>query len=520
MMTFINLGLSAKRSAMLAAALLAATAMVLPIGAKSIAHAATAYYVSTTGSDSNAGTSTSSAWKTLQHAADTAGPGDTVYVLGGTYNQKLKISKSGTSSGGYITFQNYSNQTAVIDGTGLSVSDSEGLVEIGDASYVRIKGFEIRNYKSSTRDIVPMGIYVYGSGNHIDLLNNYVHDIKSTATVRSDLSGRDAHGIAVYGTEATAISNLTIDGNTLTNLVLGSSESMVVNGNVTDFQITNNLVHDNDNIGIDAIGFEGTAPSNDQARNGVISGNTVYNVTSVNNPSYGKTLPNGNYAADGIYVDGGKDIVIERNYSYNSDIGIELASEHSGKSTSNITVRNNIVYNNSYTGIAMGGYDTARGSTTGCVIVNNTLYKNDTVGENGGQLLVQYDTRNNTIKNNILVASSSNILIQNAFTQNTGNIVDYNLYYGAGGASGSKWIWKKTSYGSFSAYKTGTGNDAHSLFADPLFAGASSGNFHLTASSPAIDAGSADTAIIGSTDIDGDARVMGTSVDIGADEIA
>ena len=33
---------------------------------------------------------------------------------------------------------------------------------------------------------------------------------------------------------------------------------MTLNGNVTDFKITNNLVHDNDNIGIDFIGYEGT----------------------------------------------------------------------------------------------------------------------------------------------------------------------------------------------------------------------------------------------------------------------
>jgi len=503
-----------------AAALAAGLFFLSPVGPEPVAHASTAYYVSTTGSDSNSGTSAASAWKTLQHAADTAAAGDTVYVLGGTYNQKLKISTSGSAAGGYITFQNYEGQTAILDGTGLSVSEGEGLVEIDNSSYVIVKGFEIRNYKTTTRDRVPIGIYVYGSGNHIQLLNNNIHDIKNTATVRSDLSGRDAHGIAVYGTETTPISDLTIDGNTLTNLVLGSSESLVVNGNVNGFAITNNVVHDNDNIGIDAIGFEDTAPSGyDQARNGTISGNTVYNITSVNNPSYGKTLPNGNYAADGIYVDGGKDIVIEKNYSYNNDIGIELASEHAGKATSNITVRNNMVYNNRYTGIAIGGYDTDRGSTSNSKIVNNTLYKNDTVGLDGGQLLVQYDTLNNTIKNNIMVASSSNYLIYNGYTKNSGNVVDYNLYYAPGGASGAKWKWKNASYTGFPAYKTGTGNDSHSVFADPLFANAAGSNFHLTSASPAINAGFADpSSVIGSFDIDGDARVQGTSVDIGADE--
>ena len=33
---------------------------------------------------------------------------------------------------------------------------------------------------------------------------------------------------------------------------------MNVDGNVTNFVINNNIIHDNDNIGIDVIGFEGS----------------------------------------------------------------------------------------------------------------------------------------------------------------------------------------------------------------------------------------------------------------------
>ena len=49
-----------------------------------------------------------------------------------------------------------------------------------------------------------------------------------------------------------------------------------MNGNVTHFQITRNVVHDNNNIGIDIIGFERTAPDPavDQARDGVVSDNS------------------------------------------------------------------------------------------------------------------------------------------------------------------------------------------------------------------------------------------------------
>jgi hypothetical protein len=479
------------------------------------------YYVDSSGNDENAGTK-KYPWKTLQHAADAAKPGSTVYVRGGVYKQKLKITRSGSAGGRSITFASFPGETAIIDGRGLSVSEQQGLIEIESASYITIQGFEIRNFIATQHEQLPIGIYVHGSGGYIKLLNNKVHDIKNTAEpIGTELRGRDAHGIAVYGSDAPAsLRHITIDGNELYNLVLGSSESLVINGNVDTFSVTNNLIHDADNIGIDLIGFEGVAPQRtyDQVRNGLVSGNRVYNITSNFNPSYGKSLPNHSNAAGGIYIDGGRDSVIERNYSYNNDIGIEIASEHAGKATRDITVRSNIVYSNRYTGIALGGYDSERGATVNCKIINNTLYQNNTLSDGNGQILLQYDTKNNIIANNIIFADSSNVFIYNEQKKNSGNKIDYNLYFASGGEAKATWLWKNKEFVGFAAYQAGTGNDSHSIFADPRFVDQAVNDFHLKAASPAIDAGNPYRWIINTVDIGGQARLQGESINLGAVE--
>ncbi|HXE53676.1 MAG TPA: hypothetical protein VN541_11700, partial [Tepidisphaeraceae bacterium] len=64
----------------------------------------TTYYVSSSGSDASAGTSTASAFKTLQHAADVTQAGDTVHVAAGTYVGMNLFGKSGGTSSAPISF--------------------------------------------------------------------------------------------------------------------------------------------------------------------------------------------------------------------------------------------------------------------------------------------------------------------------------------------------------------------------------------------------------------------------------
>src|ERR1035438_7696724 len=293
--------------------------LLLILAQSLVAQVGATYYVSTSGSDRNPGTFTLP-WATIQHAANTVKAGATVYVFGGVYHESVNFPKSGTASAA-ITFQNYPGQTAVIDGTGVRCCGNtvEGLINIVNKSYITISGFEIRNYTTSSENDTPAGVWITGSGTRIQILNNRVHRITTTAEKNGN-----AFGISVYGTAKTPITELLISGNEVYDLRTGSSETVNVDGNVTHFAITNNLIHDNDNIGIDAIGYEGVGPVGyDEAMYGEISGNTIYNISGITNPGEGNA-----YDADGLYCDGCAYVTVERNVIFQVDYGIETTAEN------------------------------------------------------------------------------------------------------------------------------------------------------------------------------------------------
>ena len=79
--------------------------------------------------------------------------------------------------------------------------------------------------------------------------------------------------------------------------------------------------------------------------------------------------------------------------------------------------------------------------------------------------------------------------------------------------------WQDQAYYDFSAWKSATGNDANSVFADPLLVLPASGDLHIASDSPARDAGDdLGDDFRGSLDIDGDDRAGDDAADIGADE--
>jgi hypothetical protein len=425
---------------------------------------AATYCVATTGDDTNPG-SPAAPWRTIQKAADSLGPGDTALVRGGVYTEAVTVHVSGSAAGGWVTFKNYPGETPIVDGAALQVpSGDTGLFLIVDRSYVAIEGFEIRNYQANSDSRVPAGVFITGGAHDLALVSNRVHDI-----VNTNKNG-NAFGVAVYGSSAgRPISNLVARGNEVFNLQTGNSESFTLNGNVINFEISGNSVHDNNNIGIVFIGFEGTCPdpARDRARDGVCRSNVVCNISDSRNPSYKP----GDNSADGIYCDGCSNVLIELNEVHHSDIGVELASEHANGTADHVTLRDNFIWSNRTEGVSIGGYDAKRGRTLNCAIISNTLYHNDTLRGGSGELYIQYHTASNTITHNTLAANSQNLLIDSPFP-GSDNLVDWNLYTAPGGSNRAQWVWQGKTHTGFAAWRAGTTNDAHSTVADPASAAA------------------------------------------------
>jgi hypothetical protein len=381
---------------------------------------------------------------------------------------------------------------------------------------VVLQGFELRNVISNNSSSFPAGISVVGAGTELELSHNVIH------AINNGIFG--AHGLGIYGTSgSTSLNNLLIDGNELYNLILGQSESMALNGNVQFWEVTNNIVHDNNNIGIDAIGFEPTSPNPavDQARDGYIGGNLVYNINDNNNPAY----PKNDNSAGGIYVDGGTRITIERNVLHHNNLGVELASEHAGHATSQVVARSNLIYFNTAPGVSIGGYNTSVGSTYHCTIINNTLIQNDSTPNDGsGEFQMQFFPNNGTVsanvfENNIVFANSQGVLINNPLPHPAVSL-DYNLYYAPNGdPANNTWIYNNQTFSTFASYLSGARQDAHSQFANPQILSGALPDLWVMANSPAVDAGTDPGAVVrGTFDQAGFARVQGGRIDIGAYE--
>ena len=501
------------------------------------------FYIAPAGNDGSPG-SVSQPWKTFAHAVTQLGAGDTLYMRAGTYAERLILSGKAGHAGAPIVIRNLEGEAPVIDGTTLTVPTGgrAGLVVLENCSHVHFRGIEVRNFQTTVSAATPAGIQIEGSGSGLRITGCKVHHIWQSSTAASS----NGFGICVYGTSATPIDGMVLEGNEVSDLRTGQSESIVLNGNVTHFTVSGNHVHDCNNIGIDFIGYEGSAPAAvDRARDGTCRGNLVHGIDSSFNPGYGGnfTTGGGERSAAGIYIDGGTNITVERNRVYGCNFGIELASEDASGFTDGIRLLNNLLHHNMGSGLIMGGYDANRGKTRLCEIRNNTLFRNDTLQTFGGQIAIQFYFEQNTLKNNIVWASQATkqmvihyveggTAAQRAF--GTGNVFEDNIYFCEGAESGIEFGLNPTGSGSnggnktyagLAAWRAAVGSDSRSAFHDPGFvvavpvASPQAADFKLGTASFSRDRGEASfVPPAGEKDYFGNSRLAGGRVDAGCHE--
>jgi hypothetical protein len=287
----------------------------------------------------------------------------------------------------------------------------------------------------------------------------------------------NAHGIAVYGRDpARPITRLRIHDNEVDHLTLGASESVVVNGNVTHWAITGNRIHDDNNIGIDAIGWEGTVPGRfrytrfDQARQGVIAGNTVTRIVSRGNPSYweGDGWCN---CADGIYLDGAGRVDVRHNVVRSSDIGVEVGAENPRGHADSVRVRRNRVSGSRYVGLALGGYSPRRGEVYDVRVTRNHFRDDNTLRDGSPELLLQYKLHEILLAHNTAVAThrSTPLLLQRdrlvgGRRLNAHVRLDDNRYAAPVVASRAEFVWLGRMVTGFASYVRTSGQDRSSSY--------------------------------------------------------
>ncbi|HEX8525314.1 MAG TPA: fibronectin type III domain-containing protein [Tepidisphaeraceae bacterium] len=408
-------------------------------------------YFVSTAGSDTASGSASAPWKTLQKAVDSVRAGDTVNVAAGDYAGFAKYGLKGTASA-HIVFK-------AEQGVNIVSKSQETAVDCG----IELSGYD----QASGSAYVDL----YGFN-----VNNASGNI--SGAVSSGIRIRNSSNIGIYNCTASNngwvgiycayVNNITLDGvqsfnnNLFVDAATQRNHGIYIANSSSNVTIRNAVVHDNNGNGIHANGD-----------GGVNSGFLYENNTVYNNGTLGGSAMN----CDGLQ---------------------------------NSTIRNNLLYGNRGKGISLYNIDATGGSMNN-TIVNNTVIMPSSTGNVALQL--KDAATGNKIFNNIFLHQGTAPAISMYSTADAGSQIDYNIYGGP-----SRMMSGDGSGQTFSEWRTNNpAYDAHSFTstAGALFVNAGANDFHLSATSPAIDKGISLTGVV--TDILGLLRPL-TGVDIGAFE--
>lgn len=226
----------------------------------------------------------------------------------------------------------------------------------------------------------------------------------------------------------------------------------------------------------------------------------------------------GNFA-DGIWID-----------SYDSG-NVTINNCESANNTGNgihyeiaqrAVISNNRLHHNGGRGIYLS-------SSSDCLVCYNTCYGNGmsgivSIGVNRGGPVERFGqwgivpARNNQIFGNIMANNMNPALKPKGWSYRaeiilpraennpalfSNNVADYNVYFRNNGEGLPFWFnWGEQVWHTLASWQQETGNDRHSIVADPLFVDPENGDFHLKPGSPAIGI----APVLGPMGTDGDGK--------------
>jgi hypothetical protein len=339
------------------------------------------YYVSPTGSDTNNGISKTTPWKTIQKAANLTLPGDSVFLMSGTWNTTssiLSIKRSGSAEA-WIVYKAMKDNSPR-----LKVSGSVWETVLISANYIVFDGIELEG----------------------NLQNLKLADAEASEA-EAEAGGTNWSKYAIYNN-----SGITLGGNNST----GNHHMVIRNCKIHDFPgggiggIKSDYVTAENNVIYNVNWYSMYASSaislwhtyNSDMETGYknfVRGNTCYNSKTLVKWISCKCLSDGN----GIIID-------DNRMTQDGSIGIPYVGR--------TLVENNICFNNGGSGIHAYSSDHVD-------IINNTTFNNG--------LIVNYpeifqgDAADGIVMNNIMYAKNGGKVNSNNNIKNV--VYDYNIYF-------------------------------------------------------------------------------------------
>ena len=358
------------------------------------------HHVAVDGDDAGPG-SRARPWRHVDFAVDQVGPGDVVCVSGGTYRELVTFDRAGRAGGEWITLaaDPAASGPVILDGTidGTTIPNRcvcPATIQIEGRSHVRVSGIVVENRGNARyhecRGALRQQCSAKGIGVQTVAEGSVVTDIVIDRCTLRDIAPAypEALGIPLsVGAQAlgSVVSELQVHGNRFRDSDTAGpviETGMIgMTGSVRDFAITGNVFDDASSLGID---LGGNQLGHDYPLRGVISDNQFLT-----------RGPSANYA---VQIQGGQQMLVERNYFQHVGRGVAVTTEppcdvDPHVLAKHVWIRNNVFSGTQQQDLVTGAFDNAGASdcpgapfprylgTESVWFTNNTVYRPTASGD-------------------------------------------------------------------------------------------------------------------------------------------